>query len=112
MNKKYVFLLLIVLTSSIILINNSKIIIIDRFNFQPEDITISKGTRVYWINIDLEVHNITSDLSKNSENKVLHVNISKNIGTLEIFYYKFTEKGEFDYYCILHPYMKGRILVN
>ena len=37
---------------------------------------------------------------------------SEDVDTLGIISYKFNEKGEFHYYCTLHPYMKGTISVN
>tara|TARA_B100001750_G_scaffold194073_1_gene165339 strand:- start:318 stop:668 length:351 start_codon:yes stop_codon:yes gene_type:complete len=94
-------------------LSENNIILVNRFDYQPEDITIKKGTTVYWFNIDLEGHNVTSDLSQNIEhNKILQINLSKDVDTLGIISYKFNEKGEFHYYCILHPYMKGTILVS
>ena len=44
-------------------LSENNIILVNRFDYQPEDITIKKGTTVYWFNIDLEGHNVTSDLS-------------------------------------------------
>ena len=114
MNKKNILVLLIItFTIVIILLNYSQIIIINRFEFQPEEINIEKGTRIYWINIDLEEHNVTSNTMHDvaAKDQIIQIDISDDIGTLGLFSYKFTETGEFYYYCTIHPHMKGKIYV-
>ena len=113
MRKEIFFGLLILSISLVIVFVNLEVIIINRFNYQPEEITIAKGTTVYWINVDLEGHNITSDAGQNIEkNLMVQIDLSEYFDTLGIISYKFNEKGEFHYYCTLHPYMKGTISVN
>jgi len=90
-----------------------KVILVNRFDYQPEDITIKKGSSVHWFNVDLEGHNVTTDTGKNKENNsILDIDLSRDVDTLGIISYEFSEEGEFHYYCSLHPYMKGRITVE
>ena len=112
--RKEIFLGLLILSISLVIVFvNLEVIIINRFDYQPEEITIAKGTTVYWINMDLEGHNITSDAGHNIEkNLMVQIDLSEDVDTLGIISYKFNEKGEFHYYCKLHPYMKGTISVN
>ena len=113
MRKEIFFGLLILSISLLIVFVNLEVIIINRFDYQPEEITIAKGTTVYWINVDLEGHNITSDAGQNIEkNLMVQIDLSEDVNTLGISSHKFNEKGEFYYYCTLHPYMKGTISVN
>lgn len=113
MRKEIFFGLLILSISLLIVFVNLEVIIINRFDYQPEEIAIAKGTTVYWINVDLEGHNITFDIGQNIEkNLMVQIDLSEDVNTLGIISYKFNEKGEFHYYCTLHPYMKGTISVN
>ena len=113
MRKEIFFGLLILSISLVIVFVNLEVIIINRFDYQPEEITIAKGTTVYWINVDLEGHNITSDAGQNIEkNLMVQIDLSEDVNTLGIISHKFNEKGEYYYYCTLHPYMKGTISVN
>ena len=90
-----------------------KVILVNRFDYQPEDITIKKGSSVHWFNVDLEGHNVTTDTGKNKENNsISDIDLSRDVDTLGIISYEFSEEGEFHYYCSLHPYMKGRITVE
>ena len=105
MRKEIFFGLLILSISLVIVFVNLEVIIINRFDYQPEEITIAKGTTVYWINVDLEGHNITSDAGQNIEkNLMVQIDLSEDVDTLGIISYKFNEKGEFHYYCTLEEY--------
>ena len=114
--RKEIFFILAILSLVFIIgfINfaGDKVILVNRFDYQPEDIVIKKGSSVYWFNVDLEGHNVTTDTGKNKENNsILNIDLSRDVDTLGIISYEFSEEGEFHYYCSLHPYMKGRITV-
>jgi len=111
-NIKYFILLPISIIVIIILItgllfNYTKIIIINDYNFEPNEIEIEEGVRVIWINLDLEPHNANPE-NDNQEKISL---IPRDAGPLQTFSYKFTEKGDYGYYCTIHPFMKGKITV-
>ena len=65
-----------------------KVILVNRFDYQPEDITIKKGSSVHWFNVDLEGHNVTTDTGKNKENNsILDIDLSRDVDTLGIISY-------------------------
>ncbi len=76
---------------------------ISGFAFIPETITISVGTAVTWTNNDSPTHTVTTrDTLFDS-------------GTLSggaTFSYTFAQSGTFEYYCKIHPYMTGKIIVE
>jgi len=76
-------------------------ITIKEFTFNPDRLTIKKGTTVTWINNDSATHKISSD-SFNSQ----------NFNKGEKFEFQFNETGTFDYICGIHPSMKGTIIVE
>lgn len=76
---------------------------IEGYAFQPVEITISVGSTVTWYNKDADIHTVTAvDQTFNSGNMALG----------DTFSYTFEEPGTFDYYCIPHPYMTGKVIVE
>jgi plastocyanin len=75
---------------------------IDKFAFTPAALTIKLGTTVTFENHDGMVHNIVG---------VGGVFRSKPLDTNDKFSVAFDKPGEFAYFCGLHPYMKGKIIV-
>lgn len=102
-----ILIILIILLIVSFSFNNTKIVIINNYNFEPNEINITEDVRVIWVNLDLEPHNANPE-NDNQEKITL---IPRNIGPLQTFSYKFTEKGEYRYYCTIHPFMKGKITV-
>lgn len=76
-------------------------IMIKNYSFVPQMTTIKVGTKVTWINEDNVVHTVNSDLFD-----------SPSLNNGESFSYVFNKKGNFDYFCSLHPKMSGQIKVN
>ncbi|MEW6142650.1 MAG: cupredoxin family copper-binding protein [Chloroflexota bacterium] len=76
---------------------------ISGFAFIPPSVEIPTGTRVTWTNNDSVVHTVTSN-DKTFDSG----NMSKNAA----FSFVFTSPGTYEYYCIPHPYMKGRVIVK
>lgn len=79
-------------------------IIIRSFAFEPGDVTIKKGTTIAWTNRDSINHTVTSDNGGALNSPVL--NQGQN------FSFTFTSPGEFNYYCSIHPSMKGKVTVT
>ena len=72
-------------------------------HFKPLYAEVESGTTVTWTNTDSIVHTVT------------HVNNSfdsKPIQPNESWSYTFDTAGVYDYYCTLHPYMKGTVKVD
>ena len=74
----------------------------------PSKITIKPGETVYWQNQDAAFHSVTSGFYDDPDGLF----DSELLDPEDIFSYKFTEEGIYDYYCTLHPWMKGIILVE
>jgi plastocyanin len=76
---------------------------IDNFAFTPGAITIKRGTQVTWINNDDIPHTVDSTQGKFK---------SAALDTDQKFQFRFTEPGEYPYYCRMHPKMTGSIIVQ
>jgi plastocyanin len=72
-------------------------------SYNPLAIEIDSGTTVIWSNDDFVAHTVT-DVDKTFD--------SEFIQSGSTWSYTFEEPGELDYFCILHPWMKGSILVK
>ena len=78
--------------------------------FVPETLMVSKGTTVTWTNEDTTLHTVTSG-SPESGNSGTEFD-SSYLAAGKPFQHQFNTAGTFDYYCTLHPYMKGKVVVN
>ena len=76
---------------------------IDNFSFSPQRITVKPGTTVTWTNEDDTPHAVASS-TKMFKSKALDTNDS--------FAFTFTTPGVYEYFCSLHPYMTGAIVVE
>jgi len=78
--------------------------------FVPDALTIPKGTTVTWTNNDDTLHTVTSGSAE--EDNPGNIFDSSYLTNGKSYNRKFTNAGEFDYFCTLHPYMKGKVIVN
>ncbi len=79
-------------------------------NFDPASITVSVGTTVKWENKDTTLHTVTSGSAEAGDSgKVFD---SSYLAAGKEFQHKFDTAGTFDYYCTLHPFMKGKVVVS
>ena len=78
-------------------------ITIDNFTFTPKELTVPVGTTVKWLNHDDIPHTIV-------EKKTTFR--SKALDTDDSYSFTFTSAGTFDYFCGLHPYMVGQVIVK
>ncbi|MFN2461694.1 MAG: cupredoxin family copper-binding protein [Candidatus Velthaea sp.] len=73
------------------------------FSFTPRSLAIPAGTTVTFVNDDKEPHTVTAtDKSFDSDGLDLH----------QSWKHAFQKSGAFAYYCEMHPYMKGKIVVT
>ena len=75
----------------------------------PADLVISAGTSVIWENEDNAAHLATSGTPSEGPDGVFDSGMIMGAGTFE---YEFSDKGEFPYYCIVHPWMIGTVTVE
>jgi len=78
--------------------------------FVPETLTVSKGTTVTWTNEDTTLHTVTSG-SPEAGNSGTEFD-SSYLAAGKTFQHPFNTAGTFDYYCTLHPFMKGKVVVS
>ena len=82
---------------------NSATVRIDNFNFTPPTLVVALGTTVTWTNADDSPHTVRE---KDGKFK------SAALDTDDSFSQTFTAPGEYDYFCSIHPYMAGKIVVK
>ena len=74
----------------------------------PSVIAIDFGNKVTWVNEDSAFHSVTSGFyGEPSE-----LFDSGYLDPFESFTFDFDEKGTYDYFCTLHPWMKGQVIVG
>jgi plastocyanin len=78
--------------------------------FDPPKLTVSKGTTVTWKNGDSTIHTVISGSAQGKESGTVFK--SGYITAGKTFQWTPNSTGTFDYYCTLHPYMKGQVVVN
>jgi plastocyanin len=77
---------------------------IDNFAFTPKVVSIHSGSKVTWRNRDDVPHKIQSADNRFAGSPLLDSNGAYTT--------TFAERGEFKYFCSLHPMMQGTIVVN
>ena len=79
------------------------VVTIDNFTFGPKELTVPVGTTVKWVNHDDIPHTVAN------KDKLFR---SKALDTDDSYSFTFASAGTFDYFCGLHPYMVGKIIVR
>lgn len=77
--------------------------------FLPEDITVSMGDTVEWINVDTAAHTVTGGSPANGPSGVFD---SSLVMASASFAFTFNDAGSYDYFCMVHPWMIGSVTVN
>ncbi|AIF82978.1 putative multicopper oxidase [Candidatus Nitrososphaera evergladensis SR1] len=71
--------------------------------FVPAAVSVHEGTTVTWTNDDNAIHTVT---------EVNNIFDSGFVQAGAKWQHAFKEEGKFDYYCMLHPWMKGTVIVE
>ena len=77
--------------------------------FVPKTIETRVGNMVTWKNEDFTPHTVTSGNMTTGKSGVFDSNIMQKGST---FSFLFDKVGEYNYYCTIHPFMTGRIVVK
>ena len=77
--------------------------------YLPYQITIDVGDKVVWTNEDLAFHTVTSGNAADGPDGLFDSGMFK---IDEQFSYTFKNSGSFDYFCTLHPWMEGIVIVQ
>ena len=74
----------------------------------PSMIVIDSGNQVTWVNEDSAFHSVTSGFY----DAPTELFDSGHLDPFESYTLTFDETGIYDYYCTLHPWMKGQVIVE
>ncbi|MCH7648790.1 MAG: copper-binding protein [Thaumarchaeota archaeon] len=77
--------------------------------YDPQVIDVTVGTTVAWENVDNTMHTATSGNPDGGADGVFDSDI---MSAGDKFEFTFTDAGNYDYYCILHPWMIGTVNVE
>lgn len=87
------------------------LVVMQYLAFHPQNTTVTKGTQVTWLNLDTTIgccdpgyHDVSFLSGANATSPILK--------RYESWSYTFGTDGEFDYYCTIHPFMKGQVTVT
>ena len=77
--------------------------------YSPASITINAGDTVEWKNIDTAAHTVTGGSPANGPSGVFDSSLIMGGASFE---YTFDEAGNYEYFCMVHPWMVGDVKVN
>jgi plastocyanin len=77
--------------------------------FLPASITINAGDTVEWSNEDTAAHTVTSGSPADGPDGVFD---SSLVMAGANFAFTFNDKGSYNYFCMVHPWMTGSVTVN
>lgn len=87
--------------------------------YVPKQISINQGDTMTWMNEDTEPHTVTSGLGAGIESLLTNKQGRSNgifdsglFGPEESWSYNFTKAGSYTYFCTIHPWMEGVIVVE
>lgn len=76
---------------------------IDGNAYGPAEVTVTLGDEVEWVNHDSSTHTVTADDASFD---------SQGLAEDDTFQHVFTEPGEYQYTCLIHPFMHGTVSVR
>lgn len=79
---------------------------IERSRFKPDELTVSAGTTVEFVNHDPFEHTVTAQ-----EDSAVQFD-SGRLGQDETFERTFDQPGSYDYFCEIHPTMRATVVVE
>ena len=77
-----------------------------KYAFVPATLTVKVGTEVTWSNDSNAPHTVSSDMGLFDTSNPLGINPSQT------YAFTFTKPGLYSYYCNIHTYMTGKIIVT
>ena len=77
-------------------------LLVQNFLFCPVSVTVAGGSELRWSNLDQAPHTVTADGDEFD---------TGNFGRGEVRSVRFDRPGTFHYFCRLHPFMRGTVVV-
>ncbi len=78
--------------------------------FDPSTVTVAPGTTIDWKNNDKVSHTVTS--GNPSDNQTGTIFDSSLIAAGKDFSFTFNNPGTYNYFCQVHPWMTGQVIVS
>lgn len=77
-------------------------------DYEPDPLSVSKGDGVEWTNEDTAPHTVTSfaDDGKSFDSGIINAKATWLLDTSTL------AEGDYEYFCTLHPFMRGMLMVN
>jgi plastocyanin len=78
--------------------------------YSPPEVHVAAGSSIKWTNDDNVIHTVTQGKPVEGANST-----GFNSGPIQpggTFVHFFDESGTVDYFCTIHPYMVGEVIVN
>lgn len=91
---------------------------ITEFAFEMPELRIKRGTTVTWTNRDAALHTVTEGLpgadpkGRAFDSSLEAEGVPMMLNQGESWSYTFDEPGEYDYYCLPHPFMTAKVTVE
>ncbi len=85
---------------------------IKNFDFTPEVVTITTGGAVRWVNADVATHQITTGVVEADRPRPDGRISSRLLVRGDDFTAAFPAPGAYPYYCGVHPFMRGTVVVK
>ena len=77
----------------------------------PYDVTIDVGGEVTWTNDDTAAHTVTSGTPESGPDGFFDSGLFMAGSTFSVKFDGY-EPGEYDYFCMVHPWMIGKVIVS
>lgn len=77
-------------------------VIIEGMEFKPAEIHINGGDKIVWINKGIVTHDVSRDPDRTWTSGDLEVGQT----------FEMIPEGDFDYFCSIHPTMKGKVRIK
>ena len=82
---------------------DGRLVFADRY-FSPSNLTVRVGDVVTWVNRDSVTHTVTDTSDRKAFDQVLSPG--------QRFSYQFNRRGVYVYYCVVHPWKGGEVVVE
>jgi plastocyanin len=76
--------------------------------FEPPDVNVKTGGTVKWTNNDITAHTVTAGTPDQGPSQQFDSGLINPKGTYQE---TFSNTGTIDYYCTIHPWMVGKVIV-
>ena len=79
--------------------------------YVPSSISINEGDTIIWFNDDIAVHTVTSGTPADGPDGLFDSSLILAGESFSVSFEGF-ESGQYDYFCMVHPWMTGEVLVT